>query len=602
MTDEVTFAVDYVELNSTDSQALKLFFGHGYEDCLPNLERLLQTDRETGISLLIASDTGTTGLQGTTTAAKATQGRDDFNSFIRMIGRKSDKELRGGTYGFGKAVFFTASNVDTILVYSRTFNEHGHRVNRFIAVASGDDYDRDGFNYSGRHWWGIEAQGVQGIKYALPIEGQDADTLAAMFKMDRHFTQERPTGTSIAVLDPAFAQKGPQAATQSIANALTLWAWPHMLPDTSAESTIKFSVTMRDSPIRIPDPEKDPVLRNFVMAYKLALSEPEHSAPEDFINHFQYSGPRRWIDIQSRSPKEYLGRLAVTLVPHFQSSFPSLFNEETLNHVALLRNPRMVVKYLPGPRNGSEDNYAGVFIAAQALDVFFAGSEPPAHDDWVPKSVDLSEDKYHHPSTGGIRKTNPVNVALREISTLLRSAPSSKVNESSSENIPALTAVSNALGDLLLGGTGNNRSLSTPRIIKKKSSSTSFQGDFKSSIVLDRLIRIADRTAAIFLIEAKPANKKTKSKTAIKVTTSILFDGKSGVEELVQLDSPIHLGWVSNPDSREQIKYLMDDPQARTTVSPLIQQNWQGWYVVLQPTDLAIRAETHFISPVAGAN
>jgi hypothetical protein len=51
---------------------------------------------------------------------------------------------------------------------------------------------------------------------------------------------------------------------------------------------------------------------------------------------------------------------------------------ETVNHVALMRNVELVVKYLPGPvattgRNG----YSGVFRCAVDVDATFRRAEPP---------------------------------------------------------------------------------------------------------------------------------------------------------------------------------------------------------------------------------
>ena len=54
-----------------------------------------------------------------------------------------------------------------------------------------------------------------------------------------------------------------------------------------------------------------------------------------------------------------------------------------------MRTPRLVVKYVEGPRLGSDlAEYAGVFITGEEVDGIFAASEPPAHDDWVADQLD----------------------------------------------------------------------------------------------------------------------------------------------------------------------------------------------------------------------
>ena len=121
--DGVTFSIDYEDLTGHRAEALRDFFGNQTPG-LPALQKLLNSGSD--IPILVVSDSGTTGLQGPT-AASGTRGRnerEDFVSFIRNIGRPSSKELKGGTYGFGKGVFFNMSLTDTVLVYTPVSYTH----------------------------------------------------------------------------------------------------------------------------------------------------------------------------------------------------------------------------------------------------------------------------------------------------------------------------------------------------------------------------------------------------------------------------------------------------------------------------------------------
>ena len=72
--------------------------------------------------------------------------------------------------------------------------------------------------------------------------------------------------------------------------------------------------------------------------------------------------------------------------------------------MALLRQPRLVVKYLEGPQLTVDAlEYAGVFLADPEVDGVFAASEPPTHDDWVSSFIESRFDR------------TVVNVSLREI-------------------------------------------------------------------------------------------------------------------------------------------------------------------------------------------
>src|SRR5690606_26852557 len=69
------------------------------------------------IRVMTVSDRGTTGLGGPTRADSAVTRNHDFVSFVRNVGEPRDNELGGGTYGFGKGVFYLVSQAGTILVH-----------------------------------------------------------------------------------------------------------------------------------------------------------------------------------------------------------------------------------------------------------------------------------------------------------------------------------------------------------------------------------------------------------------------------------------------------------------------------------------------------
>jgi len=146
--------------------------------------------------------------------------------------------------------------------------------------------------------------------------------------------------------------------------------------------------------------------------------------------------------------KQHLGKLALERFPHRQHQ-PRPSDEtspipQMSHHVALMRQPELVVRYLEGPElPNSYVEYAGVFISDEAVDKIFADAEPPTHDDWISNFLENRRERTY------------INVALREIKTKLTEF----VRPSATQTVPGelipLGAFANQLGALLPGQTGN---------------------------------------------------------------------------------------------------------------------------------------------------
>lgn len=588
--DGVTFSIDYRRLSGHRSEALRTFFGSGTEG-LPALESFLAESREVPLPVLLVSDTGTSGLQGPTSAAQHCEGRDDFVSFVRNIGRRAEKELRGGTYGFGKGVFFNMSDSQTVLIYTRTRDENGEPVRRFIAMANGNGYTRDSYEYTGRHWWGLKATGVRENIYANPFTGSDADALARTFQMDAHFTDERPTGTTIAVVDPRIDSDEVDAVMETISKALTKWAWPHMVSQSEDMDPIDFSVTVDGREIPIPDPMKDPLLRPFVRAYRLAIKEPEHLDPETFVSEFETSGPRKWMDIVSGRPVEYLGRLAVQSTHAESNPQASVLADGTNHHVALMRGPRMIVNYWQGPRASAEDCYAGIFLAAEHLDPLFAASEPPAHDEWNPTTVNLKDSRFHR--NGKARSSNPVRIAMNRLRDSLKNASLSKVENDSIGDTSALSTISNSLGTVMPNAAGTSRRVSPPRTrrLTPPKPGKSHNG-VRSSISLASLHATSRGTLALFKVGVDSSAKALENEVRVEVESAVLVDGKRQLEAKDGLTMPTHIGWVAPHEIEDNLETIAGRKASEQDLHRMMRSpSWESYYAVIQPANSAISAD-----------
>lgn len=502
--DGVTFAVDFDRLSLDQQRILDTkVFGSEYEG-IPRLKKLFQSRR---INALTVSDSGTVGLRGPSSANSAVDGPTDFNAFIRNIGRSDTKVMAGGTYGFGKGVFFITSEVDTIVVYTRTVDEFGNRVNRLIAMANADDFTSNGISYTGRHWWGVreisKSNETDITEYAEPYTGPEADAIAGVLGLDRYFSDDRPTGTSIMVLQPEMTTETSEDAEleimRRISASLTRWAWPHMLDIDTGMDPIEFKVSYEGNPLKIIQPKEDPALTRFVDAYLRALAEkPNH------VNTWESDFRGRIARVASMHPRKDLGTLAVVDLHDPIPKEKTVIDVDISSHIATIRNPRMVVEYYSAPTSDTGRPYCGVFIADNEADTVFARSEPAAHHQWNHETV-----KYDHELLerfwGKRSKTNPVSVFFTRLKDLTRSQSTLRGKSSNTKHFKAITSLSESLGALLSnaeGGTSNRASLvqrSKPTSAKRRISVNKPQGS--SSLV--NLARADNGVVAMYQVALK---------------------------------------------------------------------------------------------------
>lgn len=457
--DGVSFAIDYNELNEHQVDTLRhQVFGDDVEG-IDELRMVLNSGK---VRVLSVSDSGTNGLRGPSLASTVIEDSSaprDFVSFVRNIGRSDSKKLEGGTYGFGKGVFFIASRVSTIVVYTRTIDENQAPVHRLIAMANANDF-RDGATlYTGRHWWGLHETGQSGsnrTEYAEPFTGEYADQLANALGMDKYFSDGRPTGTCISVLEPDLddAEQGLTIIAQSI----TRWAWPHMVRLETAMDPIDFHVRLNGDEIEVPVPEADPALRQFAQAYKAALD-----IPGDQKNSWRSDFRHRTTRIFSGKPVKELGRLAVVNLREPVDEASTVLDRTIQQEIALVRGPRMVVEYWRGPKNISGIPYCGIFIADEEADPVFARSEPAAHHEWNFQAIQHDHELLAR-FWGQPSKNNPVRILTRKLNELLKEAKNPGNVSGDEKHFQSLSNLSRRLGTIVSNAVGGTDS----RIPKRK--------------------------------------------------------------------------------------------------------------------------------------
>lgn len=494
--DSISFSVDYRWLSPSQTSYLRSqVFGQ-----LParglDLSAVLD---EPDIALLTVSDSGTRGLTGPTRADVHVEGRTDFVDFARNIGRASDKEIGGGTYGFGKGVLFEASAAATIIVFTRTHDEFGAPVSRLISIGVGDNYELNGAQYTGRHLWGLrhEETGVE------PLIGSAAEAMAARLGMTR--LGPEGTGTVVAVVAPV-AHEGAEANDKDIINRISRaaveWAWPHMV-----DRTIRFAFTYEGRDVPYRDPVQDPILSRYVEAYEAAKRTAGGQGTE-------ISSRLRVTTLRSQRPARLLGRLATR---YFTAPTDDLVTLVRPNAVALMRKPRMIVRYLEVSPDPNGRGLAAVFIADDARDEDFASAEPVAHDDWQPNSVRFAKGEH-----------NPVKYALNGIKEEYKNQSKTLLAGSTDAASAAVPQLATMLGSLLQPAPGGDASVPAADKSARKAASTGPRRASAGRSSIDgrpRLQLEAGRVLAVFTVNLR-GDWKVEEKLVAEAKV-VLADGRT---------------------------------------------------------------------------
>lgn len=373
---QVRFSIDLDEFATTVAPRWRetLLPGAPSNDRLPLRKSLQGRTR-----ILSVSDRGTRGLGGPTRADNAVTTDNDFVAFVRNVGEPRNVDFGGGTYGFGKGIFFLLSRCGTVLIHTRCRVGGGKLQTRLIGCSLWYSYTKgegeSGRRFTGRHWWGDTSGEV-----LEPLVDDEADRMAEALRLPG-FTDDE-TGTTVSIIDPIVDFDGhdnddvnADDAARWMADAIAWNLWPKMITHAHRlESSMAFAVRRNGTEVPIPDPARTSPLHMFVSAYR-SLKEGEAT------------------EIRALRPKKLLGlsRIDKRFSQHFE---PSALAEEngfgrTCNHICLMRSPELVVKYHRGPQTGSGSvGYAGVFRADDEVDDVFARAEPPTHDDWVPANLE----------------------------------------------------------------------------------------------------------------------------------------------------------------------------------------------------------------------
>lgn len=373
---DVDFSIRIERVGSRASTWQELLLPGPSEHSVRGFEQALDQDAW----YLVVSDRGTGGLAGPIRATDRprTGERNDFVQFLRNVGEPRDSSNGGGTYGFGKGIFYRTSSVKTVLADTRVRSDAGIERRLFGASLGADYWGEDGSRYTGRHWWGVDNQGV-----VDPLVGEAADQVATALGLPPFLLQD--TGTNVIVLgadlglvgsDDELGFADPHALGTHVASAILWNLWPKFKSVSGPDVLgMRFAVYVEGVQVEIPEPASIRAIRPFVdSAMKIAEG-----------NGRKY--------MRSASPRIHAGDLAVSigLAPTSESAVVGSARpfDGPPHHIARMREVGLVVDYFAGPPHPDPlAAYGGVFRATPEADEYFANSEPPTHDRWNPEGLD----------------------------------------------------------------------------------------------------------------------------------------------------------------------------------------------------------------------
>lgn len=356
------------------------------------LEKVLTDD----CVILVVSDRNTVGLGGPIRAGtRPEQGqRSDFVQFMRNVGEPRDQEFGGGTYGFGKGIYYQLSRAGTVLVDTRTSETIPSR--RLMGAALGESYYVGAQRYTGRHWWGSVGD------IADPLLDEDAETTSRGLGLPGFNAAE--SGTDIAIIGPDLAsgdgeQEGPPRTLDQAAEYLgssILWhLWPKFIPDEDGRY-MRFRVTVDGRDVVLPSPDSVGELKPFVEALREIRSG-------GGVPYARTVAPKVAGSFALRQSPAKIPAVSKIVDAARPFAGPS-------HHVARMRTPELVVDYFPSATPADARlAYGAVFKASLEADVAFASAEPPTHDAWIfrglvgsNKGVVQGLTRFLHRSVGSI--------------------------------------------------------------------------------------------------------------------------------------------------------------------------------------------------------
>lgn len=334
-------------------------------------EAQLDADRKPQ-NILYIEDFGTHGLGGPSDNSDTNNPDSRYYRLLLGFGVADDTDTsRGGSFGFGKSVYWASSEVNTVAFYSvfdpasAPDREHA----RLIVAGLYKTHRYEGTPYEGRAWYGD----IKTETHCAPIVDAEAHELAKELGFTVRANSD--LGTSVMVL-------GCNLDLDRIREGVENHWWPRLV-----DGGLKVEFRANGDLAPPPAPSSKPHLATYIKAYRMAEDREHVESDEAFVRR------------ANKHKSHEVGWTAV--VPADSSVFHGAGERDhdrkpmypDINEVALIRTPRMVVTYYEVPADAGDAGVVGVFVADDDIDPILKRSEPPEHTRWDMESGRLRGDE-----------------------------------------------------------------------------------------------------------------------------------------------------------------------------------------------------------------
>ncbi len=352
------------------------------------------------------TDTNTVGLTGYPGVTSKKDTKQHFSKFVYETGNdKGEDSNAGGSYGYGKAAFYSFSKLRTICVYSRIRSDSSERretiyQSRFIVITT-DERITD--SVIDRCWWGREETNIDSAAtYAAPILNEQADNIAVSIGLKKF--EDNETGTKLLILDAGVDHSDKteqeiktidQIFINDLPRYIVHWYWPKIVT-----KEINFFLEYKGKPIPIDDPHEIYPYSEFIIAYEDGCLNYSDRRIQEATGYKRstFNKPSAELGFVSiKKSQVAVGRKCEyrDLFKEFETSIPSVAFMRGIGHIVFYKHYNFV------DPNIIKDTCFGVFkVNATSctangtpgeIDRYFRDIEDQTHERWVHKK----EKKYN---------------------------------------------------------------------------------------------------------------------------------------------------------------------------------------------------------------